>query len=90
MNIINELYYGNINPSADPPALDGEGKHLRKKMMESCERFRDTLSEEQKKKYDAYETLLTNYHAVCEELIFIRAFRLGALMMLDILRGEDE
>ena len=49
-----------------------------------------TLSDEQRDIFERFDDCWSEYASLAEEAIFVYAFRLGASMMLDILRKENE
>ena len=49
-----------------------------------------TLSEEQRDIFERFDDCWSEYASLAEEAIFVYAFRLGAQMMLEILRKENE
>ena len=65
-----------------------------KKLMEYMARYHDdllkVLTEEQRDIFERFDDCWSEYASLAEEAIFVYAFRLGASMMLDILRKENE
>ena len=49
-----------------------------------------TLSDEQHDIFERFDDCWSEYASLAEESIFVYAFRLGAQMMLEILRKENE
>ena len=49
-----------------------------------------TFSDEQRDIFERFDDCWSEYASLAEEAIFVYAFRLGAQMMLEILRKENE
>ena len=65
-----------------------------KQLMDYMARHHDdllkTLSDEQHDIFERFDDYWSEYASLAEESIFVYAFRLGAQMMLEILRKENE
>ena len=85
MGVINELWYGNIEPQDRKNPRDKEYKQLLKKICDYEEQFRGIFSPEQQKDFENYENATISVTAISEEAAFVYGFRLGARMMLEVL-----
>ena len=85
MNILSELYYGNIHPWDDPVPTDGEMGELTRKAIKAEHRFYASLTEEQQALYKVWEALEMERCSQVAEIAFLRALRLGARLMLAML-----
>lgn len=85
-SVLEELYYGNIRPFASRNA------HLTKTHILHMEDFRrqflDTLTENQKECFDAYEAHMSEIASDAECNSFVRGFRLGLRIVLDGIRED--
>ena len=86
MGVINELWYGNIEPQDRKIPRDKEYKQLLKKICEYEEQFRGIFSPEQQKDFEDYENATISVAAISEEASFVEGFRLGAKIMLEVLQ----
>ena len=86
MGVINELWYGNIEPQDRTIPRDKEYKQLLNKICKYEEQFRGIFSPEQQKDFEDYENATISVTAICEEASFVVGFRLGAKMMLEVLQ----
>ena len=89
-NILGELWHGNITPQEDCRNNTPEMKKLMEYMVRHHDDLLKTLSEEQRDIFERFDDCWSEYASRAEESIFVYAFRLGAQMMLEILRKENE
>ena len=76
---LEELWHGNISPQENSRNNTPEMKQLMVRV------YRATRND-----YATVENCWSEYASLAEEAIFVYAFRLGAQMMLEILRKENE
>ena len=89
MNILEEFWYGNIEP-ADYDASPGrEYKELLRLISRNEDKLLATMTDAQKELFSRYTECVREYQTAAECLLFQSSFRLGARMMLDILEGES-
>ena len=83
--LLEELWYGNINPLED--STDGNAEV--KKLLNLVGRNRDKLCEgmtEQQKAYLAkYDDCVNEMYGIIEQEVLVHGFRLGARIMLETL-----
>ena len=89
-NILGELWHGNITPQEDCRNNTHEMKQLMDYMARHHDDLLKTLSDQQRDIFERFDDCFSEYASLAEEAIFVYAFRLGASMMLDILRKENE
>ena len=89
-NILGELWRGNISPQEDSRNNTPEMKQLMDYMARHHDDLLKVLTEEQRDIFERFDDCWSEYASLAEEAIFVYAFRLGASMMLDILRKENE
>ena len=83
-SILEELYYGNLDPIAECNSCDGEYKRLRKEGITLCDELEKTFNDRQKEIFEKYQECMLNSASIAERDVFIYAFRLGAKMMIDV------
>ena len=89
MNVLNELWYGNISPNSDCIIATKEAKELIGYIATHHDNLSNTLDEKQKDILQRFDDCWSELSEINEREIFTYAFRLGARIMLEVLRGED-
>ena len=94
MNVIKELWHGNILPQdvghglASLRASSRNNSPEMKELMEYMARHHDDLlksmTDEQKEIFEKFDDCWSEYMSLAEAAIFEYAFKLGAQMILDI------
>ena len=79
MNILEEFWYGDIEPAE----YDTSSSKEYKEMLELISRNED----EQKELFTKYADCVREYQVMAECLLFQNSFRLGGRMMLEVMRG---
>ncbi len=88
MNILEEFWYGNIEP-ADYDASSGkEYKDLLQLISRNEDKLLATMTDAQKELFSRYTDCVREYQTMAECLLFQNSFRLGARMMMEILEGD--
>ena len=87
MNILEELYYGNIVPNEKCAKFDDEVKELLKLLNRNEEKLTATLTELQKETFEKYKDCNREISEICEREIFLNGFRLGARIIIDIVNN---
>ena len=85
MSILEELWCGNIRPSEYDVSSCNEYATALERINQVEERFRDTLSDEQKELFDRYTESVRDFHALADYLLFQSSFKLGARMILEVI-----
>ena len=75
---IRQLFYGNIFPCERCGNNNVEIKSLSRKLIESREKLRECLTEEQKSLLEQYDDMTYELHALYNEEFFVEGFSLGA------------
>ena len=86
MNILEEFWYGNIEPAEYEPA-DMECSKALQLIVRNEEKLLATMTDEQKNLFDRYTEAIREHQALAERMLFQSSFRLGARMMLEVM-GE--
>ena len=78
MNILEELYYGNVFPNEKCAKLDEQTKELLSLQNRNEENLISTLTNEQKETYEKFKDCNREFHEISERQLFILGFKLGA------------
>ena len=89
MNILEEFWYGNIEPAEYDTSPSKEYKELLQLISRNEDKLLDTMTDAQKELFTKYADCVREYQVMAECLLFQSSFRLGARMMLDVLEGES-
>jgi hypothetical protein len=87
MNILEELYYGNIVPNEKCAKFDDEVKELLKLLNRNEEKLTATLTELQKETFEKYKDCNREISEISEREIFLNGFRLGARIIIDVVNN---
>ena len=88
MNILDELWYGNINPQEQSKENNRAINELLNLMGRNRDRLHDSLTEEQRETLEKYDDCVNEMYGLIESEIFSYAFRLGGGLMLATLLDE--
>ena len=90
-NILEEFWYGNIDPMEQSTGKSRAIKELLKLMGRNRDRLYDSMTAEQKETLAKYDDCINEMHSIMELEIFTYAFRLGGRFMLATLTdGREE
>ena len=89
MNILEEFWYGNIEPAEYDVSPSKEYKEMLQLISRNEDRLLATMTDTQKELFSRYTDCVREYQAIAECLLFQNSFRLGARMMLAVLEGES-
>ena len=84
MRILEEFWYGNIEPN-EYDISSKEYKKLLELICRNEEKLKATMTDEQKKLFEKYTDCVREYQTIMECLIFQNSFKLGARMMLEVM-----
>ena len=87
---LEDLWHGNVSPQEDSRNNTPEMKKLMEYMARNHDDLLKSMTNEQKDIFERFDDCWSEYASLAEEAIFVYAFRLGASMMLDILRKEND
>lgn len=85
MNVLEELWYGNLEPSEFDSSSSKEYKELLHLVSRNEEKLLATMTVEQKELFSKYSDALREFQALTECLLFQRSFQLGARMMIAVM-----
>lgn len=89
MNILKELWYGNIQPNEFPRERSEKRQKLIKLLSRHSNTLDTMLTEEQKAVLDKYRECNTELSCLDECEVFIRGFQLGMMIAVEVLRDGD-
>ena len=89
MNILEEFWYGNIEPAEYDTSPSKEYKELLQLISRNEDKLLATLTDAQKALFTKYAECVRENHVMAECLLFQNSFRLGARKMLDVLEDES-
>ncbi len=89
-SIIEELWYGNLDPSMSSRHLSKEAKELLNYMAIHHETLNNGFSEEQKEVFEKFEDCSRELNDINEREIFTYAFRLGARIAFETMSWNGE
>ena len=86
MNILEELWYGNIEPAEYDISSIKEYKELLQLISRNEDKLLATMTDTQKELFTKYADCVREYQTMAENLLFQNSFRLGARIMLEVMR----
>ena len=88
MKILEELWYGIIEPT-DYDADAGKAcKEVLRLISKNEEKLQASFTEEQKELFSRYTDAVREYQTMAECLLFQNSFRLGARIMLEVMQEK--
>lgn len=87
MDILEDLYYGNLFPHEKCAKLDDEMKDLLGLLNRNEEKLIATLSNEQKETFEKYKYCNKEISEICERNAFLNGFRLGARIIIEVVNN---
>ena len=89
MNILEEFWYGNIEPTEYDTCPSEEYKEILRLISRNEDKLLATMTDTQKELFSRYQDCVREHQAMAECLLFQNNFRLGARMMQEILEEID-
>lgn len=87
MKILEEFWYGNLDPAEYDFCTTKEYKEILQLISRNKEKLLATMSDEQQELFSRYTDCIREYQAMAECLLFQNSFRLGGRMMLEVVGG---
>lgn len=87
MDILEDLYYGNLFPREKLSKLDDETKELLRLLNRNEEKLIANLSNEQKETFEKYKDCNQEISEICERNAFLNGFRLGARIIIEVVNN---
>ena len=85
MNILEELWYGNIEPAEYDMSPSKEYKHMLQLISRNEDKLLATMTDAQKELYAKYADCVRDYQVMADCMLFQSSFRLGGRMMLEVM-----
>ena len=85
MRLLEEFWYGNIEPTDYDISSCKEYKKLQELICRNEEKLRATMTDEQKELFSRYTDAVREHQTMAECLLFQNSFKLGARMMLEVM-----
>ena len=85
MNILEEFWYGNIEPSEYDTSPNPGYQEILRLVSRNEDKLLATMTVEQKEIISRYQDCVREYQAMAECLLFQRSFCLGAQIMLKVM-----
>ena len=86
MSILEEFWYGNIEPAEDDTSPSKENKELLQLISRNEDKLLAAMTDAQKELFSKYADCVREYQVMAECLLFQNSFCLGARMMLEVLQ----
>ena len=87
MNILEELWYGNIEPAEYDTSPSKEYRQMIQLISRNEDNLLATITDAQKELFTKYADCVREYQVMAECLLFQNSFRLGGRMILEVMRG---
>jgi len=85
MSILEEFWYGNIEPTEYDTSSSKEYKEMLHLISRNEEKLLAIMTDEQKDLFSRYQDCVREFQTMAECLLFQNSFRLGARMMLEVM-----
>ena len=85
MRILEEFWYGNIEPTEYDTNSCKEYKEVIRLITRNEEKLLATMTDEQKGLFSRYTDAVQEYQTMTECLLFQSSFKLGAKMMVELM-----
>ena len=83
MRLLEEFWYGNIEPTEYDTNSCREYKEVLRLITRNEEKVQATMTDEQKELFSRYTDIVREYQIMAECLLFRNSCKLGARMMLE-------
>jgi hypothetical protein len=86
MNILEELWYGNLDPAEYDASPSQKYKELIRLICRKEAKLMATMTDEQKDLFSRYQDCVREFQAMAECLLFQNSFRLGARITMEVMK----
>ena len=90
MQILEEFWYGNINPAERPFQKQRSFDKAFKMLTKNEEKLLETLNEQEKELFDKFKTCYDEMMQITECQTFIKGFKLGTRFTMACFENEDD
>jgi len=87
MKILEELWYGNIEPTEYCTSSSQEYRELRRLVDRDETDLRATMTDAQKELFNRYLESVLEYQTLSELMLFQNSFKLGARLMVEVMEA---
>lgn len=88
MNVLEEFWYGNLDPAEYDASPSEEYKELIRLISRNEEKLLATMTDAQIDLFSRYQDCVREFQTMAECLLFQNSFRLGARMMLEVMEAD--
>ena len=88
MRILEEFWYGNIEPTEYDTLPCAEYKEALQLISRNEEKLQATMTDIQKELFSRYTDSVREFQDMAECLLFQNSFRLGARMMVEVMKDK--
>ena len=88
--VIEELWYGNIDPQVQRVEGNKEIKNLLNLMGKNRDELSGTLTDKQKEILEKYDDCVNEMYCIIERETFAYGFKLGGRLMCEMLSGDKD
>ena len=88
MRLLEEFWYGNIEPMEYDTSSYKEYKKLLELICRNEEKLRATMTDEQKELFEKYTDCVREYQTIADCLLFQNSSTLAARMIVEIMRDN--
>ena len=85
MRILEELWYGNIEPTEYGTSPSPEYRELRRLVDRNETDLRATMTDAQKELFNRYLESVLEYQTLSELMLFQNSFKLGTRLMVEVM-----
>ena len=89
MNILEEFWYGNLEPAEYDASPSKEYKEMLQLISRNEDKLLATMTDAQKELFFRYTDCVREFHAIAECLLFQTSFCLGARMIAAVFDGSN-
>ena len=90
MNILEDLWFGNISPWERPFKKDSAYAELLALVIRHQEDLRSRLNDEEKEIFEKFTECTNEMYGIAEREAFVRGFTFGARIIIEIMNTEIE
>ena len=85
MRLLEEFWYGNIEPTEYDTSSNKEYKKLVELIYRNEEKLKATMTDEQKELFEKYTDCMREHQTITDCLIFQNSFKLGGRTMVEVM-----
>ena len=90
MNILEEFWYGNINPAERPFQKQRDFDKAFRMLTKNEEKLLETLNEQEKEMFDKFKACYDEMIQITECQTFIKGFKLGTRFTMACFENKDD